>query len=321
MIKLLPALVLLGVTGSASAVLAGGPDMWRSEWPRTDFTRATVEFDEIMTGGPPRDGIPAIDNPSFAFVGDPQIGLDDREPVIAFVNDGDARAYPLRVLMFHEIVNDTVGGLPVAVTYCPLCNTSIVFDRRVDDRVLDFGTTGKLRFSDLVMYDRQTESWWQQFVGDGIVGAYAGTTLTMLPSRLMPYGRFAETYPLGQVLEAPGIAQEYGRNPYAFYDTAPWPFMFHGDYEQALAPLDYVLVVAGEAWSLELLQRLRRVETAEFVITWEPGMTSALDAAWIPNGRDIGQVTVTGLDGQPMVHDLTFAFAFVAFYPEAVLHH
>lgn len=314
-------LLLLCWAGAYGSALAGGPDMWRMEWPRTDFTRSVVDFDEITSGGPPRDGIPAIDSPVFRFVGDSQIALDEVEPVIVFVHNGDARAYPLRILMFHEIVNDRIGDLPVAVSYCPLCNTSIVFDRRVDGRTLDFGTTGKLRHSDLVMYDRQTESWWQQFDGEGIVGTYAGTALTMLPSRVMPYGRFAEAYPLGQVLQPPGVAREYGRNPYAFYDTAPWPFMFHGDYEHALAPLDYVLVVDGEAWSLDLLRRLQRVETAEFIITWEPGMASALDEAWIPNGRDIGQVTVTGLDGQPMVHELTFAFAFVAFHPEAVLHH
>ena len=314
-------LALAGLVGALGSAVAGGPDMWRSEWPDTDFSRAAVDFDEITSGGPPKDGIPAIDEPRFGRVGDAGIELTDQEPVIVFVRGGEARAYPLRILMFHEIVNDEVGGVPVAVTYCPLCNASKVFDRRVGGLVLDFGTTGKLRHSDLVMYDRQTESWWQQFVGEAIVGALTGTRLAVLPSRLMPYGLFASTHPRGQVLQAPGVAVSYGRNPYAFYDTAPWPFMFHGDYDLALAPLDYVLVVGDEGWSLDLLQRRGRVETPELVIEWQPGMASALDEGWIPNGRDIGHVSVRTRDGAPVVHDLTFAFAFVAFNPEGVLHH
>ena len=103
--------------------------------------------------------------------------MSETEPVIGLVVNGDARAYPLKILIWHEIVNDTVGGVPVTVTYCPLCNSAIVFERTVDGRVLDFGTTGKLRNSDLVMYDRQTESWWQQFSGTAIVGAMTGTKL------------------------------------------------------------------------------------------------------------------------------------------------
>ena len=148
---------------------ASAQTAWRGEWPRTDFTQHTVLFEEIESGGPPKDGIPAIDRPRFVSQKEAARWLDAREPVIVFEHRGEARAYPLQILMFHEIVNDTVGSTPVAVTFCPLCNASIVFDRRLDGAVLDFGTTGKLRKSDLVMYDRQTESWWQQFTGKGIV--------------------------------------------------------------------------------------------------------------------------------------------------------
>lgn len=314
-------LVLAGLLAALGPALAGGPDMWRLEWPNTDFSRSTVDFDEIISGGPPRDGIPAIDDPQFRRVGAPEIELAATEPVIACDYEGEARAYPLRILMFHEIVNDIMGDLPIAVTYCPLCNASIVFDRRVDGRVLDFGTTGKLRSSDLVMYDRQTESWWQQFQGDAIVGELAGRRLEMMPSRVMPYGLFAATYPYGEVLQPPGDAVGYGRNPYANYDTARWPFLFHGDYDRELAPLEYVLAVDGEAWTLDLLQRRGRIETESLVIEWRPGMASALDDAWIPNGRDIGHVTVQTLSGEPVVHGVTFAFAFVAFHPDGVVHH
>ncbi len=126
--------------------------------------------------------------------------LEPQEPVISLDFGGDARAYPLRVMMWHEIVNDMVDGRPVAVTYCPLCNSSLVFDRVVGGRVLDFGTTGKLRHSDLVMYDRQTESWWQQFTGEAIAGEMAGTELKRIPSRLEAYSSFVERHPNGKIL-------------------------------------------------------------------------------------------------------------------------
>ena len=159
------------------------PLSWKFEWGKTDFSNHSVEFSEIMSGGPPKDGIPSIDDPKFVALADLK-GLAATEPVIGFSHNGDARAYPLRILIWHEIVNDTVGGMPITVTYCPLCNSAIVFDRRLDGRVLDFGTTGKLRKSDLVMYDRQTESWWQQFIGEGIVGEMTGKRLKMLPARV-----------------------------------------------------------------------------------------------------------------------------------------
>ncbi len=124
------------------------------EWPKTNFEKTLVDLNEIMSGGPPKDGIPSIDSPKFVAPASAADWIDPREPVIVLVLNKDARAYPLQILTWHEIVNDTVGGVPVSVTFCPLCNASIVFDRRVGAQVLDFGTTGRLRKSDMVMYDR-----------------------------------------------------------------------------------------------------------------------------------------------------------------------
>ncbi len=129
---------------------------------QTDFTKRSIEWDEVLSGGPPKDGIPSIDQPTFETVKTAGERLAEQSPVLFFAHGSVTRAYPLEILIWHEIVNDVVDGLPVAVTFCPLCNASIVFDRQVGDRTLDFGTTGKLRKSDLIMYDRQTESWWQQ---------------------------------------------------------------------------------------------------------------------------------------------------------------
>jgi hypothetical protein len=170
--NLLGLLALTVFLGMPMDAIHADPMNWRVEWPRTDFSKRSVSFAQIKSGGLPKDGIPAIDAPRFdRLIGGNSAGwstaLSDTEPVIALSVGDDARAYPLRVLIWHEIANDVIGGTPVTVTYCPLCNAALVFERAVDGRVLDFGTTGKLRYSDLVMYDRQTESWWQQFTGEG----------------------------------------------------------------------------------------------------------------------------------------------------------
>lgn len=308
-----------------AAAAAAAPELWRASWPRTDFSRASVAFSEILSGGPPKDGIPAIDEPRFAAAAAADgPGAADTEPVVSFVHAGDARAYPLRILIWHEIVNDTVGGLPVAVTYCPLCNSAVVFDRRVGGRALDFGTTGKLRNSDLVMYDRQTESWWQQFTGDAIVGEMTGRALAALPARVEALGRFRARHPGGLVLVPgdPGL-RPYGVNPYVGYDTLPAPFLYHGSLPEGIAPLAYVVRVGREAWPLELLMERGRITSGDLVLTWEPGRNSALDARRIAEGRDLGNVVVQRRTGDGLadaVHDLTFAFVFHAFVPGGTIH-
>jgi len=134
-----------------------------------------------MSGGPGKDGIPSVTDPQMVLVGEKD-GLGGAEPVMTVELGGQARAYPVRYLMWHEIVNDVVDGTPVAVTFCPLCNSGITFDRRVKGQVLEFGVSGLLRNSDMIMYDRQTESWWQQFTGEGVVGDLQGVELTKIPS-------------------------------------------------------------------------------------------------------------------------------------------
>ena len=318
-----PLLAAAAAWACMAAAASAGPAHWRAEWPRTDFARTSVEFSEIFSGGPPKDGIPAIDGPRFVAVAD-YPGAGGTEPVISFAHGGDARAYPLRVLIWHEIVNDAVGGLPVSVTYCPLCNSAIVFDRRVDGRVLDFGTTGKLRNSDLVMYDRQTESWWQQFTGTAIVGELTGRELRMLPARVESLERFRARFPAGRVLvPADPHMRPYGVNPYAGYDTLPVPFLYRGEMPAGIAPLAYVVKVGRDAWPLELLMERGRIVKDDLVITWTAGRNSALDSREIAKGRDIGNVVVRRrtADGlRDEVHDLTFAFVFHAFVRDGTIH-
>jgi hypothetical protein len=301
--------------------LAAEPAHWRVEWPATDFARHSVDLDEIIPGGPPRDGIPALETPAFVPVA--EVTLPEDEPVIGLVMHGDARAYPLRVLIWHEIVNDVVDGVPVAITYAPLSNTALVFDRRVGDRVLEFGSTGKLRHSGLVMYDRMTESWWQQFSGEAIVGELTGTRLATLPARLESFAKFRERAPTGRVQVPPNDAPAYGANPYLNYDSAPAPFLYHGMLPKDTAPLARVVRVGDEAWSLDLVRQKTPFEVGDLRFSWEPGQASALDAGTIADGKDVGNVLVErrSADGwEDAVYTVDFAFAFHAFFPDGVIH-
>jgi len=321
-LRIAAGLVLLLLAAAHAA--ADPAEAWRSAWPNTDFSRHSAPLGEIRSGGVGRDRIPPIDDPVFAPVAEAAALIAPTEPVIALEVGGVRRAYPLAVMIWHEIVNDTIAGRPVAVTYCPLCDAALVFDRRVAGRVLDFGTTGLLRFSDLVMWDRQTESWWQQFLGEALVGALTGARLEMLPSRVESFARFAAG-PGGEVLMPNDPAfRRYGANPYAGYDGAHWPFLYRGDYPlAAVAPLARVVRVGKRAWSLDLLRKKGRIEAGGLILEWTPGQNSALDTAVIREGRDIGNVTVRRrTEGGPLdaIHDVTFAFAFLAFTPDGVIH-
>jgi hypothetical protein len=272
-----------------------------SGW-KTDFTRRTVPLDEISSGGPPRDGIPPIDRPRFDSVTQADGWLKPQEPVVHLAVAGDARAYPLQILIWHEIVNDDVGGAPVVVTFCPLCNTAIAFDRRLEGRLLDFGTTGNLRHSDLVMWDRQTESWWQQITGEAIVGELAGARLRPLPAAIVSWDEFRRGSPGGRVLSREtGHRRDYGRNPYVGYDRIDQsPFLFQGKTDGRLPPMERVVTVSlgGEdaAYPLSGLRERRVVADTvggrPIVVFYRSGTTSALDAAAIADSRDVGATAV-----------------------------
>ncbi len=185
----------------------------------TDFTLHSVPYDEIAPGGPDRDEIPPLHNPDFETVVQADTWLMDTEPVLYLRLYDDARAYPLRLLLWHEIVNDVVAGVPVAVTYCPLCNSAVVLNRTLDGTVYDFGTTGYLRHFDLIMWDRQTESWWQQFTGEAIVGVLTGKRLDFIPTAIVPWKDFKKAHPHGKVLSLEtGHGRPYGQGLYPEID-------------------------------------------------------------------------------------------------------
>jgi hypothetical protein len=306
----------------AAAALTAAPAIaqvafWQNEWPITDFEQTSVDFIEIMSGGPPKDGIPALASVEFIPVSDNDIPL--REPVIALEIEGETpRAYPLRYLTWHEIANDVVGGIPVAVTFCPLCNSGIVFDRRVNGEVLDFGVSGKLRNSDMIMFDRQTESWWQQFTGEAIVGRQLGNTLTKIVSWTESLEEFTQRNPNGLIMAEPtGYRRQYGQNPYSNYDSAARPFLYSGNPPpHGIPPLSRVVQVGNKAWPLERLSHEEVIEEAGYRIVWRAGMASALDGRVIATSRDIGSIRVYDAAGNNVEHEVVFAFAFNAFAPD-----
>ena len=286
---------------------------------KTNFSLHTVPFEEIREGGPPRDGIPPLDNPEFVTVE----AVDQwpnplrlLEPVILVELNGDARAYPLQIMTWHEIVNDVVGGVPISVTFCPLCNSAIVFDRRLDGVVYDFGTSGNLRNSDLIMWDRQTESWWQQFTGEAIIGDLAGKKLTFLSSSIIAWKDFRTANPSGKILDQEtGFDRPYGNNPYAGYDRVDNPpFLFEGDLDGRLLPMERVMAFESNestfAFPFKILAEERVVNHSinglDVVIFFDVEAESAFQDRSSKQYRSVGASGIfePSVDGQK----LTFKF-------------
>lgn len=270
-----------------------------------EFPEPLIDVDQILSGGPPPDGIPPIDNPSFLDVADYLDLLAPAEAVVALEINGDARAYPVRALVWHEIVNDTVGGVPVSVTYCPLCNSAVTYERTIDGNVTTFGTSGRLFASALVMYDRATESLWTHFDGRAVVGVLTGTELVAWSSPLMSWGDFIANFPTGKVLDwqASGFIRDYGRNPYTGYDTPDGiPFLFRGALDGRAAAMQRIVGIgSGQdavAFALEAISGGEAMATnaevgdAPIVIFWKAGQASALDTTEVDGGRDVGSVGV-----------------------------
>jgi hypothetical protein len=288
------------------------PGFYSGDW-KTNFCLHSVDYDEIFSGGPPRDGIPPVYNPRFENIASANDWIEDLEPVILLDHLGEARAYPLQILTWHEIVNDEIEGDPVVVTFCPLCNTALVFRRpSIDGEILTFGTSGNLRNSDLVMWDRQTESWWQQFTGVSIVGDLTGTRLEPLPAAIISWADFKANHPEGQVLSInTGFIRSYGSNPYPGYDNVNnFPFAFTGDLEDGdYPPMTRVVGLLTEDGKSGVYKRNTIKENQvlnenlgemPIAIFWKEGTASALDSRSISNSRDIGTITVyvREIDGQ-----------------------
>jgi len=267
-----------------------------------DLPAPLLDPDQILSGGPPPDGIPAIDAPTFQRVADVD-WLEDAEAILAVTIGGETRGYPYQILTWHEIVNDTVGGVPVAVTFCPLCNSGVGFDRRVDGMVLDFGTSGQLYASNLVMYDRQTESLWPQLTGQAAVGVMTGAKLEFVPAFPVGWSDFRDAHPDAWVLSRDtGHSRDYGRNPYVGYDTDPDrdPLFGAPTDDDRLPPMERVIALEGDTETVAVLRSTVEdtgiladaVDNQPLVLFFTEGQASALETALVAEGRDIGTVAV-----------------------------
>ncbi|MDQ7027652.1 MAG: DUF3179 domain-containing protein [Anaerolineae bacterium] len=291
---------------------------WIDEvFPLNDYCNNTIDITEVSPGCRFRECIPALNSDvvTMESIAEASNWLVDQSPVIAIEIDGDARAYPQAILVSHEIANDVVGGVPVAITYCPLCNSSIVYERTVNDEIYDFAVSGLLRNSDLVMFDRQTETWWQQFTGEGIVGDHAGVLLGIIPSRVIGFGQFAERYPDGQVLSrgTGGAASTYGTISagYANYDDA---FLFRGEPDPRLPETSHVLAgtIGDEAIAYPFSALAEEfvindtVGGEDIVAMWQPGTAAMMDNVVVDNSRDIGTASLYSREVDGRV--LTFSY-------------
>jgi len=294
----------LGVTRTRSLVPVTAAEtrsieIWRSEHWTTNFKIKKVLLSEIHRVGTTRDAIEPIDKPRFWNTRTARTFIDGREPVIAFAMNGDVRAYPLQVLLWHEVVNDVVGGEPVAVTYCPRTNTWRVFDRRVVDAAVRFGVSGNVRYGGLLMWDTLTQTWWQQLNGEAVVGDLTGIGLEIFPSLLVSYSDFQRDFPDGRVLstEWPVVHAPYGTTPYSGYESREIPSTYlSGRLDTRLPATRRVLAMAvdDDALAVDLdslvQQRTMNISVGNrpVVAVWFSGTVSVLDQTEIRNSRDTG---------------------------------
>ncbi|MDX1661548.1 MAG: DUF3179 domain-containing protein [Gemmatimonadota bacterium] len=275
-----------------------------------DLSNALIPADEILRGGPPRDGIPALTNPRFEPVEEAGwMNPDDR--LMALERGGVAKAYPLRIITWHEIVNDEVGGEPVAVTYCPLCGTGMAFDPVVDGRRLEFGVSGLLYNSDVLMYDRGTESLWSQIRRQAVTGPMRGERLEMIPLTHTTWERWAREHPDGLVLSRrTGHDRDYSRDPYLQYASSPGTMFPVAHEDDRLPEKAMVLGIEGEngakAFPLDALGEVPRPVRAEVG-------DREVFVYWF---ADSWTAFATTLDGERIPATLAFWFAWSAFYPE-----
>ena len=291
-------------------IVAQATEPWTTDW-----TRQTIELDSLLLGiqtVDPRDAIPPIDVPKFEPIADAN-WIGDREPGALVQVGDDVRFYPLSILTRHEIVNDRFGDLPVVVSFCPLCNTAISFDARVDGQAVRFGVSGLLRNSDLVMWDEPTTTLWQQLTGEGIVGEYAGTRLELVPTSIVSYADAKENFPDAWSLSRQtGFPIDYGLNGYAGYSSSNTPFLFDGDPDPRFPALSRVVGVTigdeSKAYPFETLTADLAVNDdvggTPIAVLWGGDTADALDQPVIADSAAIG----TGIAFDRRVGDQTLTF-------------
>ena len=277
-----------------------------------DLSNSVLPVNEIRHGGPPRDGIPALSDPKFVTA-DQAAYLEPGDRVIGIVVDGESRAYPVPILNWHEIVNDEINGRRFAVTYCPLCGTAVAFDANIDGSPTDFGVSGLLYNSDVLLYDRETESLWSQIMNQAIAGERVGKKLTALPISHTTWRDWREKHPLGLVLsDDTGYHRDYRRDPYAGYERSRTIyFSVNNQAPDNYHPKEVVLGLGVDG----------SYKAYPFIELDKQGKSSFSDSVngtrfnfeWDTDNRS---VTVTDSSGQAVAGLQGFWFAWFAFHPD-----
>lgn len=303
--------LILAVALSAAPAASAEPmplDPYAAFLPRG--TRVSVPRGEIRGGGPSVDGIPALVMPRRASVDEADRALKPGDAVLGLEIGSDAVAYPIRLLNWHELVNDVVGGVPVAVTYCPLCRSGVVFDRRDGDAVREFGVSGLLYNSDLVMYDRGTRSLWSQIMAEAISGSSIGAKLARLPAGRTSWAGWKASHPATKaVLFDTGHARDYGADPYAGYEDSP-ALYFPVANEDARLPRKTVV------FGVSLLEGAAAVPVA--ALKGSPGVRARLGKRTVVF-RDDGGARAFDEEGRELAGLEAYWFAWAAFHPRTSL--
>jgi hypothetical protein len=310
-------LALLPVLLLAAGNVAAQSGSWETDILRDTFgyeadTPSDVPWDEVMQGCGRRDCIPSIDDPRFVAAGDADF-LPDEDIVMALELQGESRAYPVTILNYHEIVNDVIAGRPVAVTYCPLCGSGLVFERTFEGRAVDFGVSGLLRNNDLILYDRATESLWQQITGRAFAGPLRGEELRSVPVAMTRWGTWRTVHPDTRVLSTDtGVDRPYAsKTPYGDYDSSA-RLLFPVALDRRLRPKTVVYGVELDGASFAVTERaLERERSIEQI--GAPGLAWQL--------TDSGHVAVRRADsGEPLVAHRMFRFAWFSFHIDTELY-
>lgn len=297
-------IVCLAVCASEGAATQNGFDLLNAIIPRA----------EILPGGPPRDGIPAIDHPRFVKPNEANF-LRDEDRVLSVKIDNETRAYPLRILAWHEIVNDEIGDRAIAVTYCPLCGTGMVFDRQIKGRKLSFGVSGLLYQSDVLMYDRETESLWSQLAMKAVSGAQAGAELHWISSEHMTWRAWREAHPEGKVLSTQtGYARDYSAQAYASYEHS----------NETMFPVKWSRQeLSKKTWIVGIVINSHAKAYALDDLTKEKRLQDNVGGEQIEIAYDLERRSPTVANKQtsePIPYTMAFWFAWQAFYPHTELY-
>lgn len=271
--------------------------------------KSSIDPSKILSGGPGKDGIPSIDKPKFTTIADPKNSFKNDDLVMVVTSGNEVKAYPILIMNWHEIVNDKIGSTPIVVTYCPLCGSGLTFKRILNGEEVQFGVSGKLYNSDLLMYDRKTDSLWSQITGEAVQGPLTGQKLEMLDTNLIDFKTLRQSYPNAQVLsKGTGFSRDYTRSPYGDYDQSPQTLFPVEHTSDKLFAKDRIIGVElngkFKAYKFDTLKK--KGEIADFIA----GQQIILKV------DNKGQVLVTDSSNQKLQFVNTFWFAWVAFHPE-----